>query len=148
MPNKEIQTIRRELSNSVRKHFFEKHPNCFYCNHPAIIIHHIIPVSMGGDNRDSNLLAVCEQCHKAIHGTVAFKNLQKKGYSSSHLQVGRPKLVKPSNFDEVFNKWINKEITAKEAQKQLNISNASFYRWVKQWGNVEYTQGEWKVIKQ
>jgi DNA invertase Pin-like site-specific DNA recombinase len=44
--------------------------------------------------------------------------------------LGRPRLKKPLNFDEVFAKWNCKEITAVEAYKQLNISKASFYRLV------------------
>jgi 5-methylcytosine-specific restriction endonuclease McrA len=30
-------------------------------------IHHKIPIIMGGTNRFSNLMLVCENCHKKIH---------------------------------------------------------------------------------
>jgi 5-methylcytosine-specific restriction protein A len=30
-------------------------------------IHHIIPIEKGGTNRYSNLMLLCESCHKKIH---------------------------------------------------------------------------------
>lgn len=31
-------------------------------------IHHIVPVSEGGGDEPSNLITLCEECHKKIHG--------------------------------------------------------------------------------
>jgi len=33
----------------------------------AYCMHHIFPLCKGGNNKDSNLIAVCETCHKKIH---------------------------------------------------------------------------------
>lgn len=44
--------------------------------------------------------------------------------------LGRPRLKKPDNFDDVYTEWKCKEITAVEAYRKLNISKASFYRLV------------------
>jgi len=30
-------------------------------------IHHIMPMRVGGTNRISNLMMVCDECHKKIH---------------------------------------------------------------------------------
>jgi rubredoxin len=30
--------------------------------------HHVVPKSNGGTHKESNLIAVCKECHKAIHG--------------------------------------------------------------------------------
>lgn len=42
--------------------------------------------------------------------------------------LGRPRLKRPDNFNEVYLKWKSEEITAVEAYKKLNMSKASFYR--------------------
>ena len=37
------------------------------CTGQATELHHIKPVSAGGDNEDDNLCAVCRSCHKRHH---------------------------------------------------------------------------------
>lgn len=31
-------------------------------------VHHVVPSSLGGTNRGTNLLTLCRECHKAAHG--------------------------------------------------------------------------------
>lgn len=57
---------------------------------------------------------------------IALKNGTKTGNS-----FGRPKIEKPSNFDEVVLLWKNKEIKAKDAMKMLNLRPNTFYNLVK-----------------
>ena len=45
--------------------------------------------------------------------------------------LGRPRLVTPKNFEEVYIKWKTKEITAVRATSVLGISRSSFYKLVK-----------------
>lgn len=47
---------------------------------------------------------------------------------------GRPKVKKPDNFDEVVNRWKNKEITAVAAMKELGLSKPTFYKMIKEDG--------------
>lgn len=42
--------------------------------------------------------------------------------------LGRPKIVKPDNWDEVVSEWNNGSITAKQAIKLLDMSKSSFYK--------------------
>lgn len=44
---------------------------CLRCGReePAELeVHHILPVSQGGTNEDSNLATLCSRCHRAAHG--------------------------------------------------------------------------------
>lgn len=50
------------------------------------------------------------------------------GAKSKGVHTGRPKLVVPNNFIDCYNKVNNKDITATEAAKMMNISRASYYR--------------------
>jgi DNA invertase Pin-like site-specific DNA recombinase len=45
---------------------------------------------------------------------------------------GRPKIKYPDNWNEVYNKWRNNEITAVKAIDLLGLSASTFYRMVKQ----------------
>lgn len=47
--------------------------------------------------------------------------------------LGRPKLIIPDNYDEVYNRWKAGEITAKKAMEMLGMSSSSFYRVAKQY---------------
>lgn len=62
------------------------------------------------------------------------KERQKEGISvaKSHgIKFGRPRIEKPANFQEIVGKWQNKEITARQAMKELNLKANTFYNLVK-----------------
>ena len=48
------------------------------------------------------------------------------------IKFGRPKAKKPDNWNAVITRWNNKEISAVEAMKELNLSKPTFYRLVKE----------------
>jgi 5-methylcytosine-specific restriction protein A len=55
----------------IRDRYISEHPLCEECQKygrltPAEEVHHIIPLSKGGTNADSNLMSLCKQCHSSI----------------------------------------------------------------------------------
>lgn len=54
---------------------------CCNCGAPADHRHHIVPRSVGGTDRPSNLAPLCERCHGLVHQTsfVRHRELVKKG---------------------------------------------------------------------
>ena len=46
--------------------------------------------------------------------------------------LGRPPLKVPDNFEQVYEAWMQEKITAKAAQRELDIPSSSFYRLVEQ----------------
>lgn len=44
--------------------------------------------------------------------------------------LGRPRIMRPPEFETVYENWKSGSITAKEAKYQLNISSSTFYRMV------------------
>lgn len=45
--------------------------SCLRCgleNEAGLEVHHILPISQGGTNDDSNLATLCPHCHEAAHG--------------------------------------------------------------------------------
>lgn len=45
---------------------------------------------------------------------------------------GRKKVSKPENFKEVYQKWLNRQITSISAIRELNISEYAFYKFVRE----------------
>lgn len=44
--------------------------------------------------------------------------------------TGRPRAVKPDNWNEIYAKWVKKEITAVKAMELLNLKPNTFYKFV------------------
>ncbi|WOC31870.1 MULTISPECIES: HNH endonuclease [Caproicibacterium] len=56
----------------IRDRYAAAHPLCERCLKegrltPVEEVHHIVPVSQGGDHRESNLMSLCQSCHTKIH---------------------------------------------------------------------------------
>ncbi len=52
----------------------ERDRSCTSCgSHRFLQVHHITPLSKGGSNKLSNLVLLCESCHKKEHGGRDFK---------------------------------------------------------------------------
>jgi 5-methylcytosine-specific restriction protein A len=49
---------------------------CYVCGGLASEIDHIVPVSLGGSDDESNLAAICSRCHR--HKTAVESNTRKK----------------------------------------------------------------------
>ena len=55
----------------IRDRYIKSHPLCEECEKqgrltPAEEVHHIRPLSKGGGNEKSNLMALCKSCHSRI----------------------------------------------------------------------------------
>ena len=55
----------------IRDRYIKAHPLCEKCEKderltPAGEVHHILPLSRGGNNETSNLMALCKSCHSRI----------------------------------------------------------------------------------
>lgn len=62
------------------------------------------------------------------------KQRQKEGISNAinkGVKFGRPKIERPKDFDEVINRWKNKEIKSKDAMQLLGLKPNTFYNLVK-----------------
>ena len=63
------------------------------------------------------------------------KERQRQGIDAARAKgkvLGRPKIEYPDQWNEVYLKWINGEITAVQAMNVLNMKRTTFYKLVKQ----------------
>lgn len=56
----------------IRDRYAAAHPLCEMCLKegrltPVEEVHHILPISQGGDHRESNLMSLCQSCHTKLH---------------------------------------------------------------------------------
>lgn len=74
------------------------------------------------------LSSIAEQEYYTIH------KRQKEGIAAAKAKgkhLGRPKLIKPDNWDSVISEYKENRITAKEAMTRLNLKRSSFYKLLK-----------------
>ena len=56
----------------IRARYVSEHPLCEMClkegrYKPMEEVHHILPVSRGGTNDETNLMSLCRSCHNKVH---------------------------------------------------------------------------------
>lgn len=74
------------------------------------------------------LISIAEQEYNTIH------QRQSEGIAAAKAKgkhLGRPKLIKPDNWDSVISEYKESRITAKEAMTRLNLKRSSFYKLLK-----------------
>lgn len=125
--------LRKEFNNKIRDNFIINNPICKYCGEKAEHVHHIIPLSLGGDNREDNLISLCSTCHGKIHEKTftsakneAWKKLQREGIERAKKEgkyKGRTKKkIDKTLYFHLKNKYYNREINKVQFAKELSIS--------------------------
>ncbi len=65
-----------KLKHQIRIKVRQRAKNrCEICNrkgskHNILTTHHIRPKAFGGENKEDNLMCVCEECHREIHNYI------------------------------------------------------------------------------
>lgn len=65
----------------IRDRYAAAHPLCEMCLKdgrytPVEEVHHIVPVSQGGDHRESNLMSLCQSCHTKVHLEIGDRQIR------------------------------------------------------------------------
>lgn len=95
-----------------------------------LIRHHIVPIALGGTNNSGNIVILCENCHKIVHGKTSNLSIAYLGRNTRkpNAKVGRPCFIPTEAQKQIAKRWYNQEITAVEAMKLTGIPRATFYR--------------------
>lgn len=136
----ERKELRKEFETmSFKQNVIEQlGTECVNCGKYANIYHHIVPLAVGGTNRLSNIVPLCEKCHGKVHNrkSLSIKSLQRQGIERAKKQgkyKGRKKIETNDNFIEVYNSWKQGNITAVKAMEELGLKKNTFYRRVKEY---------------
>lgn len=115
-----MRRIYGELTARKRLELYEeKGDRCIYCGRPATDLHHIIPVCMGGDNRASNIVPLCYNCHGLVH---------MRRNTGTPNKRGRKRIERPDNFLAVVDEYLDGIISLAHAVEKLGLCRNVFYR--------------------
>lgn len=130
-----MNTIKRSYLSKTTRRNVEKQWNnkCAICNSQENIeIHHLLPISKGGNNDESNLLLLCGCCHAAVHGNTYNSDNYRKNISIDYEKA------KP-----ILEAYFSNQIGTKETKEKLNLSQkthlseCSVYKRYKREHNIE-----------
>jgi len=62
----------KEISQAVR---YRDNSRCVLCGAPVQAVHHIDPVSEGGESFATNLVSLCYRCHNRLHYGLSWWHL-------------------------------------------------------------------------
>lgn len=96
----------------------------------GITYHHIMPLVLGGDNRFSNIVPVCRECHGKIHGQ------DMTCLTTYSPNSGRPRKQPPEGYKRFLPLYFEGRMSWKRVQVELGISTGTHARdvwWVKEY---------------
>lgn len=103
MSNRNISYL--NLRDEVLRRYDNK---CACCKREVRLeIHHIVPVSLGGSDEITNLVPLCESCHKAAH---IGRNIHEFTKHECGEKGGRSYKISFADFDREFQKYIDGRI--------------------------------------
>lgn len=77
--------------------------------------HHIVPLACGGTNKLSNIVPLCQACHKAAHNGRHITDYAK----SSPEHMGRPRGISYEDAVPILDRYFDGKIGAKDCWERL-----------------------------
>lgn len=130
--------MRRNLSEKDKKEIGIQCCNCG--SKEELEYHHVVPVSLGGKDINSNMVCLCYPCHQKIHYGESMHGLHstviKMGLDVAKKKgkkLGRPSTGVPKEFIKEYKKFQSGEygsITVVQFAKLQGIAVSTFYKYV------------------
>ena len=111
---------RKPITKARRMQLIALHGDrCINCGSPdEIEWHHVVPLEIGGNDVDTNLVPLCYSCHKA----VTHHELLLKTSGRQHKTGGRKRIV-PDNYKEILHDYLYGKISKTECTIRLGLSS-------------------------
>lgn len=130
--------MRRQLTKKDKNEIGMQCCNCGSTE--ELEYHHIVPISLGGNDINSNMACLCYTCHEKIHFGESKHGLHstviKMGLDVAKAKgkkLGRPVTGVPKEFVKEYNKFQSGEygsITVVQFAKLQGIAVSTFYKYV------------------
>ena len=113
-----------------------------------VIFHHIVPLSLGGNDVKSNIIPLCEDCHNLIHQKqsnppLSHSELTKRGIekaraegkqiglkAGTHLTTKKSLLAKKLIFK--FSSHFCGTLNNNDCMKYVNVARNTFYKYIRE----------------
>lgn len=133
--------------NMNRNYYFNNLDNkCINCGKlEDLHLHHIIPISIGGTNKLSNVVILCSKCHGKLHGIKWYNHseLTKKGIETARLngkQIGGIKGAKLTTKKSIeakkriqkYSKDFQGTLKDTEVMKLIGLARNTYYKYKKE----------------
>ena len=105
--------IRLLTNGSLELHCGKVCVNCG--SQENIEYHHVVPLSLGGTNKFTNIVPLCDKCHIASHRGRNIKNCKKKN------KGGRKSNILDKDAYKVLDKWIDGQFGNRKCAELLHI---------------------------
>ena len=130
---------KRKEFEHLKKYYKPLLPNeCQNCLETEdLVIHHIVPLIVGGTNHLTNLCVLCTECHSLIHrntdeNKISIKELTQTGIENKKKEKVIPKKEKDSEeLAEAIELYLDGILTVKEITKLTGISRSALYEYLK-----------------
>ena len=113
-----IDEVRNEYRKNRDEMWRKVGTKCRYCGKKATELHHLIPISLGGDNRIENIIPLCHKHHVMAHRKLPHGDSKR----------GAKRKERPQNFEIVVERYLTRKIYLNEVVAELGIGRTTFYR--------------------
>lgn len=108
--------------------------------------HHVVPLSIGGNDIPSNVVCLCINCHNLLHSrghkgmSVGKLAAESKNYKQAVAdgRVGRPKKQLTENQIKILKLYWNNSITGVECANRMKIGRTTLYKHNDSWKKMYY----------
>jgi hypothetical protein len=127
---------KRKEFNTKRLYFYNQFENkaCGNCGETKNVnIHHVVPLSLGGNNVITNMVLLCEKCHGLIHGEdfMNFRRLQREGKKRAKqrpdFREGRPPKFSEEQIKYALS-LVDKGLSYKQVSEITGMSKSTLIR--------------------
>lgn len=111
---------RKKLTNAVKMQVLERHGGrCVNCGSTEELeFHHVVPLEIGGNDTEENIVPLCYYCHKAVTN----HELLLRTAGRKHENGGRKRTI-PENYEEILDQYLDCEMGKKELKRRLGLSD-------------------------
>ena len=114
-PRAELRAESRRLRNSLLAECGHVCTVCGFDYSPILVVHHITPVSRGGESSKRNLTILCPTCHALAHRLWALARIR-----SNHPDMARQLNLKHDALD-LFTRWVEDRMGFKAYDKLMTL---------------------------
>lgn len=111
---------------------------CSNCGSDEYIeYHHIVPLKNGGTNLLTNIVPLCEKCHRNAHNRIF----------SDHSKAGRPKKIEYEDAEPIIKLYFDEQIGKRECMELLGLApknKTTWYRLTKEYRKIHNVSEEFK----
>lgn len=97
--------------------FADREYRCVGCGKTEgqMVLHHVVPIALGGLDDPRNIVLLCPECHRKVHG-ITLDDLRR----TKKLSGGRPRTCSAEDEEKYYWQYVRCEIGTKELKEKIH----------------------------